>query len=124
MGGWVGGGGGGVEMNSSSKRSRPVKTEETISQARTTMKSGDPASEKQFVCFAHCCFNSCEEQSQLKTVRKAAVEDELCSKTNHPAMSGQLHLDPFLVSRPGLSVMFSPLLSCCFTSSPMLRGFL
>jgi len=36
------------------------------------------------------CFKSCGEQSHKDSVREATVEEQLCSKTNCPAMRAQL----------------------------------
>ena len=53
---------------------------------------GTPASAKQLVYSSNCCFNRCAEQSHEDSVRKAAVEEQLSSKTNRPATRAQLHL--------------------------------
>ena len=45
---------------------------------------------------ADCCFNSWSEQSH--SVREATAEEQLCSKTIHPAMRAQLHLPPLDLS--------------------------
>ena len=35
---------------------------------------------------------NCAEQSDKDSVREATAEEQVCSKTNHPAMRAQLHL--------------------------------
>ena len=44
-----------------------------------------------FPKIVYCCFNSCAEQSHKDSVRKATVEEQLSSKSIHPAMTAQLH---------------------------------
>ena len=64
---------------------RPAKTEEIVShrQNNNNVKGGgDPASAKQLVYFANCCFNSCVEQSHKDSVREPTVEEQLSSKVN------------------------------------------
>ena len=36
--------------------------------------------------------NSCADQGHKDTVREATAEEQVCSKTNHPALRAQLHL--------------------------------
>ena len=85
---------------------RPVKTEETVS--KTTVKNSRTSNVKEVgtppvrsnLCkySANCCFKSFAEQSHKDGVRKATAEEQLDSKTIHPAMRAQLHLPPLNLS--------------------------
>ena len=44
------------------------------------------------MCFADGCFSNCAEQSHKNSERKATVEEQLCTKTIHPATRVQLQL--------------------------------
>ena len=73
----------------------------------------DPANAMQFVYFTSCCFNSCAEQSHKDSARETTVEEQLCSKTNHPAMRAQLHLPALDILRaqlhlPALDLSWEP----------------
>ena len=50
------------------------------------------------VYITNCCFNSSAGQSHKDSVRKATVEEKLCSKTIPPAMKAQLHLPALRLS--------------------------
>ena len=68
---------------------RPVKTEETVSQRQNSNVKElgmPPVPIKQLVYFTNCCFNSCVEQSHKDNVRKATVEEQVCSKTIYHAV--------------------------------------
>ena len=56
----------------------------------------------ELVYSANCCFNSCGDQGHKYSVREATVEEQLSSKTNHPAMRANLHL-------PALDLLWAPL---------------
>ena len=47
---------------------------------------------------ANCSFNSCVKQSHKDSVQNATVEEQLSSKTIHPATRAQLHLPSLLFS--------------------------
>ena len=89
------GGEGAGSMNSSPKRSDPQRLKRQSATATATLlrRWGPRKCElKQLVYFTNSCFNSCAEQSHEDSVRKAAVEEQLSSKTKRPAVRAQLHL--------------------------------
>ena len=61
---------------------------------------GDPASVKQLVCFANCCFNSCAEQGHKDSVQKATVEEQLKQRLVQLSVGAQLLLPPLHSSGP------------------------
>ena len=88
------GGGGGVPMNSSSLRSDSQRPKRPSATARKTMsRRWGPRQ-----CEADCCFNSCAESGHKDSVRGATAEEQLSSKTIHPAKRAQLHLPPLDLS--------------------------
>ena len=92
---------GGKETKSSSTCSDPSRINVCVNQDRRDRQpppeqhcqgGGDPASEKQLVCFANCCFSSCTEQSHKDSVRKATVEEQMKQGTVQFSMRVRLHL--------------------------------
>jgi len=104
--------GGGIEYLSVARPSPPTRKDRrdrqrpSATSRATRWGRGDPVSEKQLVCSANCCFNSYAELSHKDSVRKATVEEQLSSKTKHPALTAQLHLPPLDLSwAPTLQIL-------------------
>ena len=78
---------------------RPVKTEETVSHSQNNKVTaqGTP-SVRSSLCISLIAVSTAEQRHYKVIVRKAAVEEQLSSKTIYPAMTAQLHLPAFDLS--------------------------
>ena len=78
---------------------RPVKTEETVSHSQNNKVTaqGTP-SVRSSLCISLIAVSTAEQRHYKVIVRKAAVEEQLSSKTIYPAMRAQLHLPAFDLS--------------------------
>ena len=98
-----GGGGGRVEMNSSSTRLRPAKTEETVSlrQNNDVKYVGTPPMPSN-LCTSLIAVSTAvrSELSHKNSVREVTVEDQLKQRIAQLAMRVQLHLPPLDLSWP------------------------
>ena len=83
--------GGGIEYLSVARPSAPTRKDRrdrqrpSATSRATGWGRGDLVSEKQLVCSANRCFNSCAEQSHKDSVQKATVEEQLGNQTIRPA---------------------------------------
>ena len=95
---------------------RPAKTEETVSHDQNNNdKEVGPLPVRSNLCTPLIAVSTAVREKVTKTVsEKQAIEDQLSSKTIHPAMTAQLHL-PALDLSWALSAVLC-WFQCCFTA--------
>ena len=94
---------------------RPIKTEETVSHDQSNNdKEVRPIPVRSNLCTPLIAVSTAVREKVIKTEsEKQAIEDQLSSKTIHPALTAQLHLPALDLSWTLYAVLCS--FQCCFT---------